>query len=286
MDEKTNEDKNEKTTRPKEELENEKTGEKTEEKKTFTVKKNHAYLIAAAVVVIISLLGVSVLTASYTGSILASVDDSNEPFTAEEIYKMFFCPCCGQTIDARCCGMAMGMIDYVDSLIDNGLSKTEVIIEMAKRYGMDSLIPSMQDEIAEEILRSAPDIRPKISVEPDVYDFGDVSQAEGTASAFITIRNEGDATLVIDGLQTTCGCTTASLGGSPFYGMAGHDDQGASPAGWTFEIPAGETAELEVRYDPYMHPDFRGPAVRWVYISSNDPVDFRKEVRIELNQVD
>jgi cytochrome c-type biogenesis protein CcmH/NrfF len=290
MDEKDNENKDEKIPEPNEGLKKESAEERTEEKagknKTFTVNKNHAYLITAAVVIIISLLGVSLLSASHTGSMLASLDDSDEPFTAEEIYKMFICSCCGSTIDARCCGMATGMVNYVDSLVDDGLSKTDVIIEMVKKYGMDTLIPSMQDEITEAILRNAPAIRPEISVEPEVYDFGDVSQADGIASTIVTIKNEGDAALVIDGLQTSCGCTTASIGGSPFYGMPGHGGQGASPVGWTYEIPAGGTAELDVRYDPYMHPDFRGTAVRTVYISSNDPVNFREEVRIELNQID
>ncbi len=266
-------------------------------KDVFMIKKNHAYLIAVAVILVTGLLAFSFLSAIPSGNVIASSDastdtsltaesDLNEPVSAEEIYKLFICTCCGRTIDARCCGMAKEMVNYVDSQVDAGLSKTDVIIQTVKKYGLNTLVKSMQDEIKEEFIKRAPAIRPKIMVEPDMYDFGDVSQARGTVSTFFTIRNDGDATLIIDGLETSCGCTTASLEGSPFFGMPGHGDQGASPSDWSHEIPSGGTAKLEVRYDPNMHKSFRGGVTRAVYISSNDPIDFRKEVRIELNQVD
>jgi hypothetical protein len=266
-------------------------------KDVFVIKKNYAYLITVVIILAVSLPVFFFMSAKPSGNITAlsyantndgmmadSVDE--EPVSAEEIYKLFICSCCGRTIDAKCCGMARDMVNYVDSQVDAGLSKTDVIIQTVKKYGIDTLVESMQNDIKDELIKRAPADRPKIVVDPDIYDFGDVSQAEGTARAFFTVRNDGDSALVIDGLQTSCGCTTASLEGSSFFGMPGHGGQGASPPGWSHEVPAGSTARLEVRYDPNMHKDFRGGASRVVYISSNDPIDFRKEVRIELNQVD
>lgn len=266
------------------------------DRSVFMIKKNHAYFVAIALTFL--LVGffinpllfqpTSIQPLSNAGATSLSIEDSlTEPVSAEKIYKMFLCSCCDQTIDARCCGMAKDMVDYVDSQVDAGLSETDIIIQTVKKYGLNSLVESKQAEIKAEILRRAPADRPEIAIEPGSYDFGDVSQAKGTVSAFFTVKNDGKTDLIIDGLSTSCGCTTASLGGSPFFGMAGHGDElGPSPSDWSYKIPPGGTAELEVKYDPNMHPDFRGAATRIVYISSNDPVDFRKEVRIELNQVD
>ncbi len=39
-------------------------------------------------------------------------------------------------------------------------------------------------------------------------------------------------------------------------------------------------------YDPNIYKDFRGAAIREIHVFSNDPIDFEKEVRVELNQVD
>lgn len=40
-----------------------------------------------------------------------------EVVSAEEIYPLFVCPCCGQPLDKNkiCCGMAKEKIDYIDS---------------------------------------------------------------------------------------------------------------------------------------------------------------------------
>jgi hypothetical protein len=116
---------------------------------------------------------------------------------------------------------------------------------------------------------------PKISVSPLTYQFGTISQNEVSTTAYI--ENEGDSDLVISGISTSCGCTSAVLTvrgrESPVFGM--HDN----PQGWSETISPGETATLEVTYDASLHPDV-GPVLRIVYIRSNDPSD--PEVEIEL----
>ena len=271
-------------------------------KDSLNVKKSHVYLLFAIIFLVVGIMSSMIFALFSTLYSMTSVDgvtgesvfmkssagaasQDEEPVSADEIYKLFICSCCGRTIDAKCCGMARDMVSYVDAQVDTGLSKTDVIINTVKKYGLTALVTSMQDEVKEELERRAPAIRPKITAEPKTYDFGDVSQAKGTVSTFFTVSNEGGDTLVIDGLSTSCGCTSASLEGSPFFGMAGHAGQGASPPGWSYEIQPGGTAQLEVKYDPNVHLSFRGAATRTVYITSNDPIDFRIGVRIELNQV-
>lgn len=49
---------------------------------------------------------------------------------------------------------------------------------------------------------------PRIRVEPDGFDFG-MAQQNKTLRKEFTLRNFGDAELVIEGVSTTCGCTAA-----------------------------------------------------------------------------
>jgi len=51
---------------------------------------------------------------------------------------------------------------------------------------------------------------PRITVEPQVFDFGPALQNK-TLSKEFTIKNFGTADLVIERVTTTCGCTTAPL---------------------------------------------------------------------------
>lgn len=87
---------------------------------------------------------------------------SDEPVSAEEIYPLFICPCCGQPLDPDniCCGAAKEMIDYINSQVNTGLSETDVIIQVVKKYGLTSLIESKRAEIETEFRRSDPDLFP------------------------------------------------------------------------------------------------------------------------------
>jgi hypothetical protein len=49
---------------------------------------------------------------------------------------------------------------------------------------------------------------PRIRVEPGAFDFGD-TLPEKTLRREFTIRNFGDADLVLEGVSTSCGCTAA-----------------------------------------------------------------------------
>jgi hypothetical protein len=128
---------------------------------------------------------------------------------------------------------------------------------------------------------------PRILVDPVSHDFGDVSVRGGVVKTVMTIKNEGDSDLVINNMDTSCGCTSATVEKDgkegPAFGMEMH---GTNPVGWSERVKPGENAFLNIYYDPMVHPDLRGPVTRSVAVYSNDRRTSVKEVRISVNQVD
>lgn len=210
--------------------------------------------------------------------------------SAENIYSVFECPCCGKAIGECTCPMAQERRNYVDALLEVGdfESEDEITLAYIRKYGLDSFLDEgKQQEIKEKLIAEAPADRPIISITPDLYDFGDVSQKEGRAFTSFDLKNEGESDLVIDRLETSCGCTFVSIvfegKENPYFTMPGHDN----PTDWEgVTIPSGASAQLKVMYDPTVHMDFRGTATRGISVFSNDPIDFEKKVTIEINQVD
>lgn len=113
---------------------------------------------------------------------------------------------------------------------------------------------------------------PKIKIDPENFDFGDVSMANGKVNKIFKIKNEGDADLKLSNIHTSCMCTTATLAidgkKSPSFGMQGH---GQTFSFWSETLGPGQTADLEVTFDPNAHgPDATGPITRAIYLHSND----------------
>lgn len=86
----------------------------------------------------------------------------------------------------------------------------------------------------------------KISSEELKYDFGTITEENGPASHIFTIKNEGNAPLVITRVTASCGCTMPEWTKAP--------------------IEAGKTGEVKITYDPTGRP---GPFVKTVSIYSN-----------------
>lgn len=88
------------------------------------------------------------------------------------------------------------------------------------------------------------------------YDFGSVSMGAGKVNHAFQLKNDSSSPVVVDKVYTSCMCTTAIFknGGKPFgpFGMQGH---GYIPS-IKQTVDSGETAELEVVFDPAAH----GPA--------------------------
>ena len=214
-----------------------------------------------------------------------------EKASAQEMYEMFSCPCCGKPISTNCCASAKERMTFADGLAAAGTSKSDAIAAYVKKFGLNSFIDETEKAKYREILiAEAPDDRPILALSPAEKDLGDVSQKAGKTSTLFEISNEGQTDLVIDKLETSCGCTSASIvfngEEGPVFGMPGHGVNENIPEGWNVRIAPGEKAELKVYYDPYVHKEFRGAAMREIYVSSNDPIDVQKKVTVRLKQVD
>jgi hypothetical protein len=101
---------------------------------------------------------------------------------------------------------------------------------------------------------------PQIVVETLQFDLGDVPNG-AIAARDVIVRNAGDSLLVVEGISTSCGCTTASL--EPM------------------RLDPGASGTLHIEYDAGAHgPELTGALVRQVFINSNDPA--QPEVTVEL----
>ncbi len=104
---------------------------------------------------------------------------------------------------------------------------------------------------------------PRISPAVTELDLGDVPNGQ-IISRDITLRNDGEAPLIVDSLSTSCGCTTAALD--------------------AMQIAPGESAELHITFDSGAHgPDLVGPLLRHVYIDSNDPQQPETVIALSVN---
>ncbi len=90
-----------------------------------------------------------------------------------------------------------------------------------------------------------------IHLDPSSYDFGEIGQA--VVSTTFRIHNYGTSNLVLQGVSTSCMCTTARVvyagQTSPTFGY--HDN----PAGWSLALAPGAEGNLQVFYDPTVHPE-------------------------------
>ncbi len=101
---------------------------------------------------------------------------------------------------------------------------------------------------------------PKIKLNTQTFDLGDINPDEGIRTETFYVKNVGDELLKIVSVSTSCGCTKAEVE--------------------SHEILPGEQSKLTVNYDPLVHPGLTGEIKRIVYIKSNDPSN--QEVELEL----
>ncbi|MEK7211469.1 MAG: DUF1573 domain-containing protein [Patescibacteria group bacterium] len=95
------------------------------------------------------------------------------------------------------------------------------------------------------------DAGPKIVITPRGFDFGELKNKKDIVRTAFEVKNGGGETLEIKAVQTSCGCTKASISKKI--------------------LAPGEAASLEVTYDPSVHSDEKGKILREVYVESNDP---------------
>lgn len=99
--------------------------------------------------------------------------------------------------------------------------------------------------------------QPKIQLIDPSYNFGSVTNGVPVIHTF-KIRNAGTGTLIIAGVNTSCGCTAAK------------------PTKST--LAPGEDSEVKVTFDTRFE---KGPATRTITVLSNDPKDPQAELTIK-----
>ncbi|MBI2024638.1 MAG: DUF1573 domain-containing protein [Candidatus Harrisonbacteria bacterium] len=112
-----------------------------------------------------------------------------------------------------------------------------------------------------------------LSAIEETFDFNTISMRDGNVSHKFEIKNDGTEPVVINKVYTSCMCTVAYvINGSdkkygPF-GMPGH-----TSAATQIEVANGETATVEIIFDPAAHgPSGVGLAQRSVYLETNSSV--------------
>lgn len=109
----------------------------------------------------------------------------------------------------------------------------------------------------------------ELAINQPRFSLGTVSMADGLARHIIELGNSGTVDLKINSIKTSCMCTEAVLQvngrKSPKFGMH------TSSTFWSETINPGQTASLEITFDPNAHgPNATGPVTRVVTLFSND----------------
>jgi hypothetical protein len=97
---------------------------------------------------------------------------------------------------------------------------------------------------------------PKVKFKETTWNFGKVKQGELLTHEFVFV-NEGDGTLVIKKVSTTCGCTGVLLS----------DD----------EIAPGKQGKIEVKFDTR---GYGGQVSKLIFVESNDPAGPRQQLEV------
>ncbi|MGD1995961.1 MAG: DUF1573 domain-containing protein [Anaerolineae bacterium] len=210
--------------------------------------------------------------------------DPTASSTAASLYQTFVCPCCGQDIGACTCGMAEERRSFIDQHVAYNASRIQIYQAMFQAYGAEAFFDQeLAAQARSDLLETLPNSRPVLYVEPALADLGRIPIAGGLVSTTFTVRNAGQSDLTINGMQTSCGCTTAMLetaeGTGPVFGA----NLSQNPTDWSVVLAPGGEASLIATFDPLAHgSEATGQFRRVISISSNDPLNSRLDVAFDV----
>lgn len=100
----------------------------------------------------------------------------------------------------------------------------------------------------------------KVQVDSLEYDFGKIRKEDGIVTTDFYIKNVGSNDLVIGGILTSCGCTSAVVDNDVVASL--------------------ENATVKVSFDPNFHKEPDGRFFRSVFVPTNDPESEEIEFKI------
>jgi hypothetical protein len=142
-----------------------------------------------------------------------------------------------------------------------GKNRAENYPQDAKPQAMESVEAAAGDTASTEASQAEQGLTPKIVVEKTVYDYGDIDPGSTNKGEF-TFSNQGQGELIIDKIQSTCGCTVPELKKKTYL--------------------QGESGTIDVTFRPGQR---SGPITKHLYIQSNDKENPRAELTIKANVV-
>jgi hypothetical protein len=101
--------------------------------------------------------------------------------------------------------------------------------------------------------------KPRAVFKSTARDFGKVKQGDVLTHEFV-FKNEGGAPLVIEKVESTCGCTAALVSEQT--------------------IPPGKEGRVKVAFDTR---GYMGRMTRYIYVTSNDPAGGRTELSVSAD---
>src|SRR3989344_1786703 len=135
---------------------------------------NNLKIAVISIAIIFLVLAFVFANSNITGNVVKvpkTIEKISPAELEKEVYPNFICSCCGNPIDQCDCETAEGMKEYINTLASNGLSKDDIIVEAAKKFGMSSLADnSLKEYVQNKLVKNAPADKPIISIEPLVYD--------------------------------------------------------------------------------------------------------------------
>lgn len=268
-------------------------------KRKKSIVKNKKFMIGITILLVLAVITVGLYASplmmkkkTYTKTVTENLLSAQlSPADLEsEVYPEFLCTCCDNPLEECSCGLAKGMRKWLEDQVNQGITKEDLLIKASKEFGMKAVEHEETKELIKQVLlEQAGSNPPAIEIFEPVQNLGTIRQSEEIVSTTFEIKNTGKSDLIIDSMDTSCMCTTATITFNgeegPEFGMSMH---GTNPKNWQLSIPPGAIATLNVYYDPMAHGVQKKDSMRitrTVTISSNDPVNFQKEVRIDFEQV-
>lgn len=116
------------------------------------------------------------------------------------------------------------------------------------------------------------------------YDFGQIKINGGNVSHVYEIKNKTDKPMTVKKMYTSCMCTTATLiRGEKRVGPFGMPGHGLSEAKIEETLAPGETAKVEVVFDPAAHgPAGLGKVERVVTLETSDNQRMELQFKAEV----